>query len=375
MHRFFVSLTLLALAVPTVQAAEDAASIAAGLKSYDRAIHIKDGWIRDPYIILAPDGYYYLTGTTPLPDSPREAAEPYNTGLGPESIVGWKMQAWRSRDLITWESLGTPYTLKDGIWAQARPKRFEQVPQDTWRLWAPELHLHKGRWVIVHTSPSPVRGANLSVTRGPELKGPFDNPMGAKLGRRHDPSLYRDDDGTLYMLWGATQIAPLKDDLSAFAAKPTKIGPSGHRIGHEGCLMMKIGGKYVLVGTGWSTNKMRAGSYNLYYCVSDKLTGPYSERRFAGRFLGHGTPFQDKLGRWWCTAFFNANVPPLKPEEARGKDLSETAQTINQQGVTIVPIKVGVDDQSEPFIRAIPADYANPGPDEDQQFPNLKPIQ
>ena len=31
------------------------AGIEAGLKSHDCALYIKEGWIRDPYIILGPD--------------------------------------------------------------------------------------------------------------------------------------------------------------------------------------------------------------------------------------------------------------------------------------------------------------------------------
>ena len=122
-----------------------------------------------------------------------------------------------------------------------------------------------------------------------------------------------------------------------------------------------------LFGTGWSTGQMRRGTYNLYYTVADEITGPYGKRKFAGRFLGHGTPFQDKRGRWWCTAFFNANVPPLTREDARGKDLGETAQTINPQGVTIVPLDIKVSDETV-FIRAKDPDYAEPGPDEVQDF-------
>ena len=139
-------------------------------------------------------------------------------------------------------------------------------------------------------------------------------------------------------------------------------------MGHEGCLIRKIGGKYVLFGTGWSTGSMRKGSYNLYYATADKITGPYSKRKFVGRFLGHGTPFQDREGRWWSTAFYNANVPPLTREAARGKNLREDAQTINEQGVTIVPLQVEIGPGGEIFIRAIDPDYANPGPDEAQRF-------
>ena len=134
-------------------------TIRSGLHSHDRALFVKSGWIRDPYVVLGPGDFYYLTGTTPLPDEAREQREPYNTGLGNRSIVGWKMQIWRSKDLVRWESLGAPYSLKDGIWFQVQPERFSAVPESEWRLWAPELHFVHGRWAIVHTSPAPVRGA------------------------------------------------------------------------------------------------------------------------------------------------------------------------------------------------------------------------
>lgn len=349
--------------------AMDERTIAEGLKSHDRALHIKDGWIRDPYIIAGADGWYYLTGTTMEPDDPAEATDPHNTGLGKQSRVGWKARVWRSKDLARWEYFGAPFTLKDGIWSKESPQRFRAVPEEEWRLWAPELHPVKGRWALIHTSPSPVNGANLCLTEGPEIKGPWQSPLGAKIQRRHDPSLFKDDDGTWWMVWGATEIAPLKTDFSDFAAEPSRIGPSGQfsKMGHEGCLVRKLGGKYVLFGTGWSTGQMRKGSYNLYYALADKVTGPYGPRRFVGRFLGHGTPFQTRDGKWWCTAFYNANVPPLTREQARGKDLSETAQTINAQGVTIVPLEASVRD-GDVIIVAKDPDYAQPGPDEAQRF-------
>ena len=91
------------VAVAPVRPAMSRAEIEAGLKSHDRALYIKQGWIRDPYIKLGPDDNYYLTGTTPNPDDPREQSDPYNIGLGPESIVGTAVQVWRSRDLVAWE--------------------------------------------------------------------------------------------------------------------------------------------------------------------------------------------------------------------------------------------------------------------------------
>lgn len=349
--------------------------IKAALKSHDRAFHITNGWIRDPYIVTAANGIHYLTGTTPLANEPREQSDPYNTGLGETSLVGWQARVWQSRDLIDWQAVGesgAPFSLLDGIWATTKPAAHAGDDRSQWRLWAPELHWidHLGKWAITHTSPAPVKGANLSLSSGNQPIGPWTNPFGESLGRKHDPSLFKDDDGTWYLVWGATEIAPLKADFSGFASPPVKIGPGGEtaKMGHEGCLIMKIEGKYVLFGTGWSTGNMRRGSYNLYYATADQIEGPYSSRKFAGRFLGHGTPFQDKEGRWWCTAFYNANVPPLPRRGIASRDLSMTAQTINQRGVTLVPLEVRLTDKGELLIRAKDPDYGTIGPDEAQKF-------
>jgi len=148
---------------------------------------------------------------------------------------------------------------------------------------------------------------------------------------------------------------------------PTEGGET-KAMGHEGCLMHKIGGKYVLFGTGWSTAKGRRGSYNLYYAVADQISGPYSERKFVGRFLGHGTPFQDKQGRWWCTAFYNGNVLPVPRKGIETRDLGVTAQTINQRGTTIVPLEVKIQQDGDIYIRAKDSAYGTPGSDEAQKF-------
>jgi arylsulfatase len=357
---------------PAVAAVMDRVELEAGFKSHDRALFVKEGWIRDPYISRGSDDWFYLTGTTPNPGDSREQSDPYNTGLGEQSLVGWKAQVFRSRDLIDWESIGTPFSLKDGIWYGADRAAFDDSDLEQWRLWAPELHWveEMNRWALVHTSPYPLKKANLAISGSDKVSGPWENPMGTAIERRHDPSLFKDDDDTWWLIWGATTIAPLKPGFTDFASEPVNIHPAGNteKMGHEGCLIMKIEGKYVLFGTGWSTHMGRRGSYNLYYATADKITGPYSERKFAGRFLGHGTPFQDNDGRWWCTAFYNGNVPPVSRVGIQDRDLSETAQTINQRGTTLVPLEVKLKKNGELYIRAKDPDYATVGPDEAQEF-------
>ena len=193
----------------------------------------------------------------------------------------------------------------------------------------------------------------------------------------HDPSIYKDGD-TWWVLSENTNVQALSPDFSKLLGKKVRIDPSGSRpgpdgepisrIGHEGATMIKVGEKYVHLGTAWSTDRMRKGSYNLYYSTSEKIDGTYGPREFVGRFLGHGTPFQTRDGKWWCTAFFNANVPPLPREGIEKRDLSEDAQTINRRGTTIVPLEVKSLANGEVYIRAKDPAYANPGPDEVQDF-------
>jgi beta-xylosidase len=349
---------------PGVAPAMSRVEIEAGLKFHDRALYIKQGWIRDPYITLGPDDFYYLTGTTPNPGDPREQSDPYNTGLGKTSIVGSAVRVWRSKDLVDWEYIGAPFALERDS--------FRKPPGKL--VWAPELHWLGDRWALVHC---PKARANFALSAGSELKGPWTHPLGDKLGDKHDPSLFKDGD-TWWLIWENGEIAPLNKDFTQFTAEPVRIDPAGSRtnkagivksvIGHEGATIIKVGNKYVFVGTAWSTDNARKGSYNLYYCTSDKITGPYGPRKFVGRFLGHGTPFQTHDGKWWCTAFFNANVPPLPREGIEQRDLFENAQTINQRGTTIVPLEMKTLDNGEVYIRAKDPAYATPGPDEVQKF-------
>ena len=86
----------------------------------------------------------------------------------------------------------------------------------------------------------------------------------------------------------------------------------------------------------------------------------------AGRFLGHGTPFQDKQGRWWCTAFSNGAYVSADHVAKNGTDPNR-AETIKKQGLTLVPLDIRVED-SDVQIRAKDASYAKPGPEEVQNF-------
>jgi arylsulfatase len=354
-------LVMIAGATAFAACAETPAQKLEAIKAHERAVHIKeDGWIRDPYIVLGPDDMYYLTGTTRNPHTDNKK-DKYNTGLGDSTVVGDNLRVWRSSDLVSWEEAPTGYSVS-GMSDIIRPDN-EKRNGPKFLLWAPELHWDKvgERWLMVHC---PAWSSTLMATDGLEVKEPWTQLSNRSFFRKHDPSLFLDDDGAWYLVWANTMIAPIAPDFSGLAGEPVSIDPADRKIGHEGALVRKIAGKYVHFGTAWSTDNARKGSYNLYYCTSDSATGPYSERRFVGRFLGHGTPFQDRDGNWWCTAFYNANVPPVSVDGVETRDLGDNAYTINPQGVTIVPLTVETLPDGDLYIRASDPHYGTPGPDE-----------
>lgn len=311
------------------------------------AIFVLDEWMRDPYITLAPDGYYYLTCT-------RLWHTEYKPGL----------EAWRSKDLMNWEALGLIWNFDESNWMPEVLPDMEEELDKPRNLWAPEMRLIEGQWVAVFTTS--LRYSNLIISQNDNLQGPFKEPFGAAFHYKHDPSVFIDDSGAKWLVWSCTKIARLKDDWSGFAGPVLEIGPANRSLGHEGCFILKIENKYVLFGTAWSTDTMRHGSYNLYYCTSDRIQGPYGPRKFADRFLGHGTIFKDKLDRWWCTAFLNGEY--VSREHVRQYGIStEKAETMNPQGLTLVPMEIKME-SGDVVVRAKDPMYATPGDDETQKF-------
>lgn len=317
------------------------------IKNHNKAIQVLDVWIRDPFIFIGEDDYYYMTGTTITTE--------------PDKVIG--IPLWRSKDMAQWEKLPRLWSISQSSWMQdVKPTKHANP---NLLVWAPEIYRFNNHWVMMHTTNA--NTANLLVSKTDDVRGKYDEPMEAKFGAKHDPFLFIDN-GDPWLVWGCTQIAPLKKDFSGFTGQPVEIGPSNRTMGHEGSSIMKIGNKYVLFGTAWSTDTMRKGTYNLYYCTSDNLEGPYGTRQFAGRFLGHGTPFKDRDGRWWCTAFFNANHPTSTIEETMLPGVADDAYTINPMGVTLVPLDIIVNSNGDITVTAKDSDYANPGPEEAQNF-------
>jgi beta-xylosidase len=279
--------------------------------------------LRDTRICLGGDGYYYMTGSS------GDNIWAYAAGA----------ELWRSKDLKKWDYMGLVWSIeKDGTWE----KNWQSLHGKPARaLWAPEIHYVKGNYFIVLSMP-PGGIAILKSSTG-KAKGPYvhattvtDKPFVSGI----DPTLFQDDDGTVYFTWSsATRIAKMKDDMSGFAEEPRQIklenpdhDPTHHAakcegrgmndLGTEGAVLFKANGKYYL-----GAADDYQGRYSSNVAMSDNIYGPYRDRHETVPSGGGTGFFKDKKGNWWCSYFGNDSQSPWREKpgivkvdfEANGK--------------------------------------------------------
>ncbi len=306
--------------------------------------YILDDAYRDPYIYLY-DNTYYMT---------------YTSG-------GLKMPVWQSDNLDQgWTLISEEYSFDDlsffsDVYANS------STPDDI-KTWAPEIHRVGDEWWVTHTS-NEQRGA--IITSNSVTFDQITEPAIADFGHNHDPSIFQDDNGDIWLVAFCAKITKLKPDLSGYDSEELTLSfnqLSGNPpMGHEGSQIMKIGNKYVWFATGWSRKELQQGTYNLYYATADNVEGPYGDRHFAGRCLGHGTVFQDYKGNWWCTAFSNGTyVDPTEIDVTVPVDATSSF-SMNSSGATLVPMSVEIVDD-DIVINALDPYYTYPGDEELQDF-------
>lgn len=303
-------------------------------------------WMRDTWVTMGPDGYYYMTGTTADPDR-QFSGEPHcwdwNDGL----------YLWKSKNLKKWEAVGLIWSMeRDGTW-QKNPKVYPEgarypvksingdvMDNRFHAVWAPELHYIKSldNWFLVACLNESAGGRGSFVLRSTTGKpeGPYVNIAGNEdkpLFPEIDGSLFEDTDGTVYFVGHNHYIARMKPDMSDYDEEIRKLDEQSYSPEPyiEGAFIFKYDDKYHLVQAIWShrledgtdtyapqidSNKTRY-SYDCVISTADNVYGPYGPRYTSITGGGHNNLFQDKQGNWWATIFFNP----------RGAQASEYKQT------------------------------------------------
>ena len=263
-------------------------------------------WVRDPYILNAPDGYYYMVGTTERSSFPSEV-------MVSDNANGWwfndGIPLWRSRDLEKWETMGYVWTFEDdATWS----KKFDFSPHTQTNdgspvraIWAPEIHYLQNTYWIVYSMNYNGLGILKSMSGKPE--GPYrDINPGGPLPGYIDGSLFEDTDGSIYYLTDGYRIAKMKPDMSGLAEELKHLTFNPSPPWAEGITMMKVNDNYVWYGAGNSVVKLDGKEERTYDCfsaTSKHIYGPYENRYRAIPYAGHNNIFKDKSDQLWSTQF------------------------------------------------------------------------
>lgn len=260
--------------------------------------------LRDTSICVGGDGAYYMTGTTDAPDW--------------WSVTG-DIRVWRSTDLQHWHPVVERPRVRSIVWNVDRDGTWEKtmhtrdgVPMRP--LWAPEIAYLKGTYWICYSIPNGAGGGILKSTSG-RPEGPYealfkDGPAVPGI----DLALFQDDDGKVYLLWGAGQIRQLNDQLNGFVGEGWQLKPANAaRIGFEGTFMFKRAGRYYITGAEFVPDPRHPGQhdYDCFAAVGDSVHGPFGDKYLAIPHAGHNSFFVDHAGRWWATIFGNGGGAPF----------------------------------------------------------------
>lgn len=217
--------------------------------------------LRDPMIMIVGDTYY-LTGTQ----------QPY--WKGPNAVV----HLWSTKDMVHFTDHGN-------ILARA------DMSEDFWgrdRFWAPELFDGQDGWYYLTFNSKndkyPEKDLVMSgLARSKTPTGPYEIitkevPLCAHLGHSNDASLFRDDDGTLYLAFNSRHKQMLHKLNPESGAISDQIivcgyGPEGDwdSVGVEGACIVKRHGLYFHWYSGW------AWGYNAGIMTATDLRGLWTK--------------------------------------------------------------------------------------------------
>jgi beta-xylosidase len=244
-----------------------------------------DGHFADPNLVVF-DGIYYLYLTT-------------------DGIADWgstSFRAFSSPDLGAWHDHGEILRLgSDVTWASQR-------------AWAPTAAQRADKYFFYFTAEN-----SIGVAVGDSPVGPFTD-LGRPLiaagdypGVAIDPSVFVDDDGQAYLLWGngVAHAVPLNDDMTSF--DPDRVLSWELPGFREAPWMHRDGDTYYL---SWSENDTREASYRVRYATGPTPSGPWTERglllqqRPEQGILGTGHhSIARAIGGGWLIAYHRFAIP------------------------------------------------------------------
>ncbi len=187
--------------------------------------------------------------------------------------------------------------------------------------WASSLRYHNGMYYVSTFSGTTDKTyvfTTKDIEHGPWKKYAF-------KPRLHDNSLFFDDDGRVYMIYGNGKLSIIELKADASGIKPGGVdqvlienasAPAGDNImlGAEGSQLFKVNGKYYLFNITWP----RGGMRTVVIHRADKITGPYEGRiGLQDKGVAQGGLIDTPEGDWYAFLFRDygsvGRVPHLVP--------------------------------------------------------------
>ncbi len=224
----------------------------------------------------------------------------------------------KSKDLVNWQMVGYAYDTLASVDALTLTNGKSTYGRGSW---ASSLRYHNGTYYV--TTFAQTTGKTYVYTTKDIEKGPWKEA--SFKPSYHDHSLFFDDDGRVYMIYGAGKLHLIELNADASGVKPGTIEqvlienastPSGTGGGlpAEGSQLFKVKGKYYLFNITWP----RGGMRTVVIHRADKLTGPW-EGRIGLQDLGvaQGGLIDTPDGKWYAYLFRDfggvGRIPYLVP--------------------------------------------------------------
>src|SRR5690606_41584463 len=187
----------------------------------------------------------------------------------------------KSTDLVNWKLIGYCYDTLNKVGVDALNLDNGQSTYGR-GSWASCIRYHKGMYYV--TSFAQTTGKTYVYRTRDIEKGTWEATSFKPM--MHDHTLFFDDDGKIYMIYGGgkLRIVELKDDLSGVKEGTDRVLienaslpaiPEGKRGGlpAEGSQLFKVNGKYYLFNIAWPAG----GQRTVIIHRADKITGPWEE--------------------------------------------------------------------------------------------------
>lgn len=224
----------------------------------------------------------------------------------------------KSKDLVNWTLVSYAYDTLDQHDELALKNGKNAYGKGSW---ASSLRYHNGLFYV--TTFSGTTGKTYVYTTKDIEKGPW--AVSSFKPMLHDHSLFFDDDGRVYMIYGGGRIKIVELTSDATAIKPGGVdqviienasSAASEKVGlpAEGSQVIKVNGKYYLFHIAWPPRDMRTVTVHR----ADRITGPYEGRvAFHDQGVAQGGLIDTPSGDWYAYLFQDhgavGRIPYLVP--------------------------------------------------------------